>query len=532
MISANNISLSFGGRKLFDDVNIRFSPGNCYGLIGANGAGKSTFVKILSGQLEPNTGNVELTPGERLSVLNQDHYAFDDYTALDTVIMGNSHLHAIMKAKDEIYAKEDFTEEDGIKSAQLEADFAEMNGWEAESDAGIMLSGMGVPNELHQKKMSDLNGSQKVKILLAQALFGKPDVLLLDEPTNHLDIQAIKWLEEFLYNFDNTVIVVSHDRHFLNKVCTHITDLDFGKINTYSGNYDFWRKSSELAQQLRSDNKKKNEDKAKQLKEFIQKFSANASKSKQATSRKQQLERLEIDDLPQSSRKYPFVDFAQEREAGKDILKVDGLTKSIDGIKVLDNISFTLNKNDKVALLSDNDLAVTTLFEILYGNMQPDSGEVKWGVTISNSYFPSDNASFFMDGKYSIIDWLKQYSYDQSDNFVRGFLGKMLFSGEEAKKKTDVLSGGEKVRCMLSKIMLERPNVVTLDGPTSHLDLESITAVNEGLIRYKGTLMFASHDHEFIQTVADRIIDIGADGKLIEDKFTNYDDYLNEKLKL
>ncbi len=529
MISANNVSLSFGGRKLFDDVNIRFTPGNCYGLIGANGAGKSTFVKILAGDLEPNTGNIELTPGERLSVLKQDHFAFDEYTALQAVIMGNDKLYKIMQEKDALYAKEDFTEEDGIKSAQLEADFAEMNGWEAESDAGIMLSGLGVSDQYHNKKMSDLTGSQKVKVLLGQALFGKPEVLLLDEPTNHLDIAAIQWLEEFLYNFDNTVIVVSHDRHFLNKVCTHIADLDFGKIQNYSGNYDFWRKSSELAQQLRSDQKRKNEDKAKQLKEFIQKFSANASKSKQATSRKQQLEKLELNDLPISSRKYPFVNFEQEREAGKDILKVDGISKTIDGVKVLDNISFTLNKGDKIAFLSDNDLAITTLFQIIHGEIQADFGEFKWGVTINNSYFPSDNSHFFMDGKYSIIDWLKQYSYDQSDTFVRGFLGKMLFSGEEAKKKTNVLSGGEKVRCVLSKMMLERPNAVTLDGPTSHLDLESITAVNEGLVRYKGTILFSSHDHEFIQTVANRIIDIN--GTLTEDRYMSYDDYLEMKLK-
>lgn len=528
MISANNVSLSFGGRKLFDDVNIRFTPGNCYGLIGANGAGKSTFVKILAGDLEPNSGNIELSPGERLSVLKQDHYAFDEYTVLQTVIMGNDRLYKIMQDKEALYAKEDFTEEDGLISAQLEADFAEMNGWEAESDAGIMLDGLGIGTELHDKLMKDLTGSQKVKVLLGQALFGKPDVLLLDEPTNHLDIAAIQWLEEFLYNFENTVIVVSHDRHFLNKVCTHIADLDFGKIQIYTGNYDFWRKSSELALQLRADQKRKNEDKAKQLKEFIQKFSANASKAKQATSRKQQLEKLEVNDLPISSRKYPFVNFEQEREAGKDILKVDGLTKTVDGVKVLDNISFSVNKGDKIAFLSDNDLAITTLFEILHGNMEADAGVVNWGVTINNSYFPTDNSKFFNDGKYSIIDWLKQYSYDQTDTFVRGFLGKMLFSGEEAKKKTNVLSGGEKVRCMLSKMMLERPNVVTLDGPTSHLDLESITAVNEGLIRFKGTTLFSSHDHEFIQTVANRIIDIN--GTLTEDKYITYDEYLEQKL--
>jgi ATPase subunit of ABC transporter with duplicated ATPase domains len=528
MISANNISLSFGGRKLFDDVNIRFIQGNCYGLIGANGAGKSTFVKILSGEIESSSGTVELGPGERLSVLKQDHYAYDEYTVLQTVIMGNDRLSKIMTEKEALYAKEDFTEEDGLRSADLEAEFGEMNGWEAESDAGIMLSGLGIGTDLHDKLMKDLPGTLKVKVLLGQALFGKPDVLLLDEPTNHLDIAAIQWLEEFLYNFENTVIVVSHDRHFLNKVCTHIADLDFGKIQVFTGNYDFWRQSSDLALQLRADMKKKNEDKAKDLKAFIQKFSANASKAKQATSRKQQLEKLEVNDLPISTRKYPFVHFEQEREAGKDILTVKGLTKTIDGVKILDNISFSLNKEDKVAFLSDNDLTITTLFQILNGEMEPDSGEYKWGVTIKNSYFPTDNSKFFMDGKYSIIDWLKQYSYDQNDTFVRGFLGKMLFSGEEAKKKTNVLSGGEKVRCMLSKMMLERPNALTIDGPTAHLDLESISSVNEGLVRFKGTILFSSHDHEFIQTVANRIIDIN--GTLTEDLEITYDEYLEKKL--
>lgn len=528
MISVNNVSLSFGGRKLFDDVNIKFTPGNCYGLIGANGAGKSTFVKILAGEIEPNTGTIDLTPGERLSVLKQDHFAFDQYTALQTIIMGNTTLYKIMQEKDALYAKSDFSDEDGLRAAELEAEFADMNGWEAESEAGIMLSGLGIPTELHEKKMSDLNGSQKVKVLLGQALFGKPDVLLLDEPTNHLDIAAIQWLENFLFDFPNTVIVVSHDRHFLNKVCTHIADLDYGKIKVYTGNYDFWRQSTELAIQLRADLKKKNEDKAKQLKEFIARFSANASKSKQATSRKQQLEKLELDDLPTSSRKYPYVHFEQQKDAGKDILKVSGLSKTIDGVKILDDVSFVVNKNDKIAFLSDNDLTITTLFQILNGELKADSGEIKWGVTINNSYFPADNSKFFDDGKFSIIDWLRQYSYDQSDTFIRGFLGKMLFSGEEAKKKTNVLSGGEKVRCMLSKLMLEQPNVVTLDGPTSHLDLESITAVNEGLIRYKGTVLFSSHDHEFMQTVATRIIDIN--GTVSEDRYMTYDEYLERKL--
>lgn len=526
MISANNVSLSFGGRKLFDDVNIRFTPGNCYGLIGANGAGKSTFVKILSGEIEPNTGSVDLGPGERLSVLKQDHYAYDEHTVLETVMMGNDRLYKIMKEKDALYAKEDFTEEDGIKSAELEGEFAEMNGWEAESDAGIMLSGLGIKAEMQDKLMKDLTGGQKVKVLLGQALFGKPDVLLLDEPTNHLDIAAIAWLENFLYDFPNTVIVVSHDRHFLNKVCTHIADLDFKKISIYAGNYDFWRKSSELAQQLRSDQRKKSEDKAKELKAFIQRFSANASKSSQATSRQKQLDKLQIEDLPISSRKYPFVHFEQSREVGKEILYVDGLTKTVDGVKILDNISFSLNKGDKIAFLSDSDLAITTLFQILHGKIEADSGTYSWGVTVNQAYFPADNSEFF-DGKDNLVDWLRDYSEDKDESFVRGFLGKMLFSGEEALKKTDVLSGGEKVRCMLSKMMLAKPNLITLDGPTNHLDLESISAVNDGLIRYKGTILFTSHDHEFIQTVANRLIVIN--GKLEEDRETTYDEYLSSK---
>ncbi len=529
MISTSNVSLSFGGRKLFDDVNIKFTPGNCYGLIGANGAGKTTFVKILSGDLEPNTGNVNLTPGERLSVLRQDHFAHENSSAIDTVMMGNDKLYQIMKAKDELYAKEDFSEEDGIKAAELEAEFAEMNGWEAESDAAIMLTGLGIETSFHNTLMKDLTGAQKVKVLLGRALFGKPDVLLLDEPTNHLDIKAIKWLENFLYDFPNTVIVVSHDRHFLNQVCTHIADLDFGKINIYTGNYDFWRKSSELAQQLRGDQKKKDEQKAKELKDFIAKFSANASKAKQATSRQKQLEKLDLGSLPQSSRKYPFIHFEMEREPGKDLLSVNGLSKTIDGKKVLDNVSFDINKEDKIAFISDSDTAITTLFKILNGEMEPDSGEYRWGITIKKAYFPADNSDYFMDGKYNLVDWLKQYSEDQNDSYIRGFLGKMLFSGEEALKKTNVLSGGEKVRCVLSKMMLEKPNVILLDGPTSHLDLESITAVNEGVCRFKGSTLFTSHDHEFIQTVANRIIDIGVDGKVIEDHYITYDEYLSSK---
>lgn len=529
MLSTNNISLSFGGRKLFDDVNVKFIPGNCYGLIGANGAGKTTFVKILAGDIEPNTGTVELTPGERLSVLRQNHFEYDEYTVLETMLMGNERLFQIMKEKDIIYAKEDFTDEDGIKSAELEAEFAEMNGWEAESDAAVMLSGLGIKDEKHGTLMKDLKGSEKVKVLLGQALFGKPDVLLLDEPTNHLDIKAVQWLNNFLLNFESTVIVVSHDRHFLNKVCTHIADLDFQKISVYAGNYDFWRKSSELAARLRGDQKKKSDEKAKELKAFIQRFSANASKSSQATSRQKQLDKLELHDLPQSTRKYPFVHFDQEREAGKDILRVDGLTKTVDGIKILDNVSFTINKGEKVIFLGDNDLTITTLFEILAGRVQPDSGTFTWGVTTNHGYFPQDNASYFADGKYTLVDWLRQFSKDQTETFIRGFLGKMLFSGEEALKKTNVLSGGEKVRCVLSRMMLKEPNVIMLDGPTSHLDLESITAVNDGLIRYKGTILFTTHDHEFMQTIGNRIIEIN--GKLTEDTYTSYDDYLDKKLK-
>ncbi|MFT6632482.1 MAG: ATPase subunit of ABC transporter with duplicated ATPase domains [Bacteriovoracaceae bacterium] len=529
MLSTNNISLSFGGRKLFDDVNVKFIPGNCYGLIGANGAGKTTFVKILAGDIEPNTGTVELTPGERLSVLKQNHFEYDEYTVLDTMLMGNERLFQIMKEKDLIYAKEDFTDEDGIKSAELEAEFAEMNGWEAESDAAVMLSGLGIKDEKHGTLMKDLKGSEKVKVLLGQALFGKPDVLLLDEPTNHLDIKAVQWLNNFLLNFESTVIVVSHDRHFLNKVCTHIADLDFQKISVYAGNYDFWRKSSELAARLRGDQKKKSDEKAKELKAFIQRFSANASKSSQATSRQKQLDKLELHDLPQSTRKYPFVHFDQEREAGKDILRVDGLTKTVDGIKILDNVSFTINKGEKVIFLGENDLTITTLFEILAGRIEPDSGTYTWGVTTNHGYFPQDNASYFADGKYTLVDWLRQFSKDQTETFIRGFLGKMLFSGEEALKKTNVLSGGEKVRCVLSRMMLKEPNVIMLDGPTSHLDLESITAVNDGLIRYKGTILFTTHDHEFMQTIGNRIIEIN--GKLTEDTYTSYDDYLEKKLK-
>lgn len=524
MISTSNVGLAFGGRKLFDNVNVKFVPGNCYGLIGANGAGKSTFIKILSGELEPQDGQVNISPGERLSILKQDHYAFDESTVLDTVLMGDEKLYGIMAEKNALYAKEDFSDEDGIKASELEAEFGELNGWEAESEAGMLLAGLDLGASYLDRMMKDLTGSEKVKVLLAQALFGNPDILLLDEPTNHLDIRAIQWLENFIMNFKNTVVVVSHDRHFLNKVCTHIADIDFGKITNYAGNYDFWRQSSELAMQLRSNQNKKSEEKAKELKAFIMRFSANASKSKQATSRKQQLEKLQLNDMPVSTRKYPFVQFTPEREAGKDILTVDGITKSIDGEKILDNVSFVVNKSDKIAFLSDNDLAITTLFQILMGEVEADSGTFSWGVTTTQSYFPSDNSSYFDGGEHNLVSWLRQYSEDKYEEFVRGFLGKMLFSGEEALKKTNVLSGGEKVRCMLSKMMLSNANVLLFDGPTSHLDLESITAVNEGIIRFKGSVLFTSHDHEFIQTVANRIIAI--QGKITEDKYFSYEEYL------
>ncbi len=529
MISTSNVSLAFGSKKLFDEVNIKFTPGNCYGLIGANGAGKSTFIKILSGEIDAQTGQVNITPGSRLSILKQDHFAYDEHSVLNTVLMGNEKLYKIMAEKDAIYMKPDFNDEDGLRAAELEAEFAELNGWEAESEAGILLAGLGIPATYNEKLMKDLTGPEKVKVLLAQALIGQPEVLLLDEPTNHLDIKAIQWLEDFLLNFEQTVIVVSHDRHFLNKVCSHIADIDFGKIKIYAGNYDFWRKSSELALKLRADQNKKNEEKAKELKAFIQRFSANASKSSQATSRQKQLEKLQLNDLPPSTRKYPYVHFAPKREAGKEVLRVDGISKTIEGEKILDNISFSINKEDKIVILGDNDVAKTTLFKILSGEMEPDSGTYEWGVTITKSYFPKDNSSHFMDGKYNLVDWLRQYSENKDEEFVRGFLGKMLFSGEEALKKTNVLSGGEKVRCMFSKMMLSGANVLLIDGPTDHLDLESITAVNEGLINFKGNIIFTSHDHEFIQTVANRIIDI--DVKIIEDKYTTYDDYLKVKLK-
>ncbi len=525
MIATTDISLSFGGRTLFDKVNIKFTPGNCYGLIGANGSGKSTFIKLLSGELIPSKGTISITPGERLSILSQNHYEFDEFTVLDTVLMGNEKLYKISKEKDDIYSKEDFSDEDGIRAAELEGEFAEMNGWEAESDAGTILAGLGLKSDVLDSNMSKLAGGDKVKVLLAQALFGDPDILLLDEPTNGLDLQAIQWLENYLLDFKSTVIVVSHDRHFLNKVCTNIADIDFGKITTYAGNYKFWRKSSELAQSLIANQNKKTEDKAKELKAFITRFSANASKSKQATSRQKQLEKLELEDLPISTRKYPFVGFTPEREAGNEILTVTGLSKSIEGEKILNNVSFTLNKGDKVIVLAGNDLAQTVLFQILMGEIEADSGSFSWGVTTSQAYLPSDNSKFFNNPEDTLIDWLRPYSPDKYEAYIRGFLGKMLFSGEEALKKAKVLSGGEKVRCMLSKMMLSNANVLLFDRPTNHLDLESITSVNEGLIRFTGTILFSAHDHQFIQTVANRIIDLRKEDTSSE-IYQSYDEYL------
>ncbi|MFQ3543089.1 ATP-binding cassette domain-containing protein [Halobacillus rhizosphaerae] len=525
MLNVNNVSLRFGDQKLFEDVNIKFTPGNCYGLIGANGAGKSTFLKILSGELEAQTGEVSLKNDQRLAVLKQNHFEYDEYQVLQTVIMGHARLYEVMQEKDAIYMKGDFTEEDGMKAAELEGEFAEMNGWEAESEAARLLTGLGIKENLHEKQMSELAGSEKVKVLLAQALFGNPDVLLLDEPTNHLDIKAIQWLEDFLIDFENTVIVVSHDRHFLNNVCTHIADLDFGKIQVYVGNYDFWYESSQLAMKLAQEQNKKKEEKINDLKEFVARFSANASKSKQATSRKKLLDKITLDDIKPSSRKYPYIAFQANREIGNDLLIVENLTKTIDGVKVLDNVSFTLNPNDKVAFVGSSETAKTTLFEILMGEMEPDSGSYKWGVTTTQSYFPKDNSKFFEGSNLSLVDWLRQYSpEDETETFLRSFLGRMLFSGEEALKKAQVLSGGEKVRCMLSKMMLSGANVLVLDEPTNHLDLESITSLNKGLINFKGSILFASHDHEFIQTIANRIIELTPNG--LVDKEMSYDEYL------
>ena len=523
MISANNISLRVGKKALFEDVNIKFTEGNCYGLIGANGAGKSTFLKILSGQLEPTSGEVAITPGQRLSFLQQDHFKYDEYTVLDTVIMGNARLYQIMKEKEAIYMKEDFTDEDGIKAAELEGEFATMNGWEAESDAENLLNGLGIGTEFHYAQMSTLLGAQKVKVLLAQALFGNPDILLLDEPTNHLDLDAIAWLEEFLINFENTVIVVSHDRYFLNKVCTQIADIDYGKIQLYAGNYDFWVESSQLIiKQMKEANRKK-EDKIKELQEFIQRFSANASKSKQATSRKRALEKIQLDDIKPSSRKYPYIDFRPAREIGNEVLTVEHLSKTIDGEKILDDISFILGREDKVALVGPNERAKTVLFKILAGEMEPDEGSYKWGLTTTQSYFPKDNSAEFANDD-TIVEWLTQYSPEKDVTYVRGFLGRMLFAGEDGVKKVKVLSGGEKVRCMLSKLMISGANVLMLDEPTDHLDMESIDALNRGMIKFPGVMIFSSRDHQIVQTTANRIMEI-INGKLI-DKITTYDEYL------
>ena len=524
MISANNVTYRVGKKALFEDVNIKFTEGNCYGLIGANGAGKSTFLKILSGKLETTSGSIALTPGQRLSVLEQDHFKYDEYPVLDTVIMGNRRLYDIMKEKEAIYSKEEFTDVVGIRACELEGEFAVINGWEAESDAAMLLNGLGINTEFHYSIMKDLNGNEKVKVLLAKALFGNPDILLLDEPTNHLDLNAIEWLEEFLINFDNTVIVVSHDRYFLNKVCTHIADIDYGKIQLYAGNYDFWYESSQLLiRQMKEANKKK-EEKIKELQDFISRFSANASKSKQATSRKRALEKIELDEIKPSSRKYPYIDFRPNREIGNEILMVENLSKTIDGVKVLDDITFTLGHNDKIAFVGGNEQAKTVFFKILMGEMEPDEGTFKWGVTTSQAYFPKDNTEEF-DNDLTIVDWLTQFSEIKDATYVRGFLGRMLFAGDDGVKKVKILSGGEKVRCLLSKMMISGANVLLLDEPTNHLDMESITALNNGLIKLPGVLLFASHDHQIVQTTANRIMEILPNGKMI-DKITTYDEYL------
>ena len=524
MISANNVTLRVGKKALFEDVNIKFTEGNCYGIIGANGAGKSTFLKILSGQIETTNGDIAITPGERLSFLEQDHFKYDENEVLDTVMGGNARLLEVMKEKDAIYAKEDFTDEDGIRASELEAEFAEMNGWEAESDAESLLNGLGIETEYHHKLMKELDGNQKVKVLLARALFGNPDILLLDEPTNHLDLDAIAWLEEFLINYDNIVIVVSHDRYFLNKVCTYIADIDYGKIQLYAGNYDFWYESSQLMiRQMKEANKKK-EEQIKELKEFIARFSANASKSKQATSRKRALEKIELDTIKPSSRKYPYIDFRPEREIGNEVLTVDGISKTINGEKVLDNISFVVQHDDKIAFVGGNELAKTTPFQILMGEMEPDEGTYKWGVTTSQVYFPKDNTKEF-DNDYNITEWLTGYSEIKDSTYVRGFLGRMLFAGEDGVKKVKVLSGGEKVRCLLSKMMISGANCLIFDEPTNHLDMESISALNDGMIKFPGVELFACRDHQVVQTTANRIMEILPDGTLV-DKRSTYDEYL------
>ncbi|BDU51605.1 ABC-F family ATP-binding cassette domain-containing protein [Haliovirga abyssi] len=528
MLNVINVSLRFGARKLFEDVNIKFMPGNCYGVIGANGAGKSTFLKILSGEIESDTGQIITDPGERIAVLKQDHFEFDEEKVLQTVIIGHTELCEISAKKDAIYSKPDFSEEDGMIAAELEERFDELNGWDAESNAATILTGLGIPRELHDKKMKELTGSEKVKVLLAQAIFGNPDILLLDEPTNHLDIKSISWLENFLLDFKNTLIVVSHDRHFLNKICTHMADIDYGKIKLYVGNYDFWYKSSQLALQLAKNQNKKKEEKAKELREFIARFSSNASKAKQATSRKKQLEKLTLEDIQPSSRKFPYVGFTQDREAGNNLLKVENLSKTIDGVKVLNNVSFTIETNDKVIFLSENEIAKTTLFKILAGELEPDEGSYTWGVTTSRSYFPKDNSKYFEDKDLNLLDWLRQFSgNEQTETFLRSFLGRMLFTGDEVKKKVNVLSGGEKVRCMLAKMMIKNANVLLLDEPNNHLDLESITALNNGLIAFPGTILLIGHDHQFIETICNRVIEIKKEG--VTNQEIEFDEYLNKK---
>ena len=525
MITVSNVSLNFSGQYLFKDVDLKFTAGNCYGIIGANGAGKSTFLRILSGDLEPSTGNVSIKPHTRMSVLKQDHFAFDEFTVLDTVIQGNARLYQVMQEKDAIYMKEEFTDEDGIRAAELEGEFAEMDGWEAESNVSRLIQGLGLSEDILYMPMASLTAKEKVKVLLAQALFGNPDIVLLDEPTNHLDVKAIDWLEDFLMEYPGTVLVVSHDRHFLNAVCTSIVDVDYGKIKMYVGNYEFWYESSQMIQKMIRDQNKKNEEKIKELQAFIQRFSANKSKSKQATSRRKLLDKLTVEEMPASSRRYPFVGFNMDREAGKEILTVEGISKTIDGVKVLDNVSFRVNKDDKIAFVGENEIANTTLFKILMGEMEPDEGSFKWGVTITTSYLPLDNSDYFNGCKMNLVEWLGQYTRETTESFMRGFLGRMLFSGDDVYKEVQVLSGGEKVRCMLSRMMLFGSNVLVMDQPTNHLDLVSITAVNDGLIAFKGNVLFASHDHEFIQTVANRIMEISADGKLT-DKLCTYDEYI------
>ena len=518
--------MQFGKRILFKDVSVKFTPGNCYGLIGANGAGKSTFLKVLSGEIEASKGDVIITPGERLAVLKQNHYEFDEFPVLQTVIMGHSRLYAIMEEKDALYAKPDFSDEDGMRVSELECEFAELNGWDADTEAARLLNGLGISEDLHDKLMSELGGAEKVRVLLAQALFGNPDILLLDEPTNHLDIESINWLENFLYDFPNTVIVVSHDRHFLNQVCTHIADLDFEGLQLYVGNYDFWLESSQLALQLAKDANKKKEDKMKELQTFIQRFSANASKSKQATSRKKQLEKLTLDDIKPSSRRYPYIAFKPDREAGAQLLSVDGISVTIEGEKVLNDVSFLVAKGDKIAFVGPDSIAKTALFRVLAGELEPDQGEFKWGVTTTQAYFPKDNSTYFDDITLNLVDWLRQFSRDQDETFIRGFLGRMLFSGEESQKEANVLSGGEKVRCMLSRMMVSGANVLILDEPTNHLDLETITSLNNGLTQFEGTMLFTSHDHQFVETIANRIIEITPNGVI--DRRMSYDEYLQD----